>query len=79
MTTISITIPDSLHATVRDIVEREGMSFEQFIMLAMAEKASAIATETYLEARANRGSKEKFLSAMAKVADIDPPDEQDRI
>ena len=79
MTTISITIPDSLHATVRDIVEREGMSFEQFIMLAMAEKASAIATETYLEARANRGSKEKFLSAMSKVADVDPPDEQDRI
>lgn len=75
MTTISITIPDSLHATVRDIVEREGMSFEQFIMLAMAEKASAIATETYLETRANRGSKEKFLSAMAKVADVDPPDE----
>ena len=79
MTTISITIPDSLHATVRDIVEREGMSFEQFILLAMAEKASAIATETYLEARANRGSKEKFRSAMAKVADIDPPDEQERL
>ncbi|MCE2434852.1 MAG: toxin-antitoxin system HicB family antitoxin [Candidatus Latescibacteria bacterium] len=79
MTTISITIPDSLHATVRDIVEREGMPLEQFIMLAMAEKASAIATETYLEARANRGSKEKFLSAMAKVADVDPPDEQDRL
>ena len=79
MTTISITIPDSLHATVRDIVEREGMSFEQFIMLAMAEKASAIATETYLEARANRGSKEKFLSAMGKGPDVDPPDKQDRL
>ena len=79
MTTISITIPDSLHATVQDIVEREGMSFEQFILFAMAEKASAIATETYLEARANRGSKEKFLAAMAKVADVDPLDEQDRI
>ena len=44
------------------------MSFEQFILLGMAEKASAMATETYLEARANRGSKEKFLAAMAKVA-----------
>ena len=32
-----------------------------------------------LKARANRGSKEKFLSAMAKVADGDPPDEQDRL
>lgn len=79
MTTISITIPDSLHATVRDIVEREGMSFDQFILLAMAEKASAMATEAYLEARANRGSKKKFLAAMTKVANIDPPDEQDRI
>ena len=67
MTTISITIPDSLHAIVRDIVEREGMPFEQFILLAMTEKASAMMTETYLEARANRGSKEKFLAAMGKV------------
>ncbi len=79
MTTISLTIPDSLHATVSDIIKREGMSLEQFIMLAMAEKASAIATEAYLEARANQGSKEKFLAAMAKVADVEPPDEQDRI
>ena len=79
MTTISLTIPDSLHATVRDIIEREDMSLEQFIMLAMAEKASAIATEAYLEARAKRGSREKFLAAMAKVADVEPPSEQDRI
>ena len=79
MTTISLAIPDSLHATVKDIIEREGMSLEQFIMLAMAEKASAIATEAYLEKRANRGSKEKFLAAMAKVADVEPSEEQDRL
>jgi len=79
MTTINLTIPDSLHATVSDIVKREGMSLEQFIMLAMAEKASAIATEAYLEERANRGSKEKFLVAMTKVVDVETPDEQDRI
>ena len=81
MTTISLNIPDSLHTTVSDIVKREGMSLEQFIMLAMAEKASAIATEAYLEERAKRGSKEKFVAAMAmaKVADVEPPDERDRI
>ena len=65
--------------TVREIVEREGMSLEQFIMLAMAEKASAIATEEYLMERAERGSKEKFLAAIAKVADVEPPDERDRL
>jgi hypothetical protein len=79
MTTISLSIPESLHSTVLDIVEREGMSIEQFITLAMAEKASAIATEAYLEARTNQGSREKFLAAMSKVEDIDPPDERDRL
>ena len=79
MATINLSIPESLHATVLDIVEREDMSLEQFVMLAMAEKASAIATEAYLATRANQGSREKFEAAMAKVADVEPPDEQDRL
>ena len=62
-----------------DIVEREDMSLEQFIMLAMAEKASAIATEAFLEARGDQGSREKFLAAMGKVADVEPPDKRDRM
>ena len=37
-----------------------------------------LATEGYLEERARRGSKEKFLAAMAKVADVEPLDERDR-
>ncbi len=37
-----------------------------------------LATEGYLDERARRGSKQKFLAAMAKVADVDPPDERDR-
>ena len=79
MPTICCSIPESLHATVREIVEREGMSLEQFIMLAMAEKASAIATKEYLMERAERGSKEKFLAAIAKVADVEPPVKRDRL
>ncbi len=30
--------------------------------------------EDYLEMRAQRGSKEKFLKAMSKVAKVEPPD-----
>ena len=37
------------------------------IAAALAEKISALATEEYLEARAQRGSLEKFRKAMAKV------------
>lgn len=78
MTTIILSIPESLHTTVCEIVEREDMSLEHFIMLTMAEKASANATEAFLTTRAEQGSKGKFLAAMGKVADIEPPDERDR-
>lgn len=44
----------------------------------MAKKTSAIATEEYLEERAKRASKEKFLAAMATVADVEPFDDRDR-
>jgi hypothetical protein len=79
MTTISVQVPDSLHKAVREIVLREGMSLDQFVVLAIAEKATAIATEDYLTERAKRGDKAKYLAAMAKVADVEPVDESDRL
>lgn len=79
MTTISLRIPKSLHKTTKDIVQQEGISMNQFITMALAEKVAAIATEEYLEQRALHASREKFLAAMAKVSDVDPEDERDRL
>ena len=79
MTTISLRIPSSLHAMVRQLVKSEGISINQFVTLALAEKVSALATESYLAERAKRGDKGKFLAAMSKVADIEPADERDRL
>jgi hypothetical protein len=64
---------------VRQLVKREGISINQFVTLALAEKVSALATESYLEERAKRADKQKFLAAMSKVADVEPPDERDRL
>lgn len=79
MTTISLRIPDSLHKVVRDLVKQEGISINQFITLALAETFSALATQSYLEERAQHGDKTKFLAAMKKVADVEPADERDRL
>jgi len=79
MTTISLRIPDSLHKVVRELVKQEGISINQFITLALAEKVSALATQDYLEERAKQGNKTKFLAAMKKVADVEPQDERDRL
>jgi hypothetical protein len=57
---------------------QENISINQFITVALAEKVSALMTEEYLEKRAAQGHRAKFEAAMAKVADIEPP-EKDRL
>ena len=57
MTTISLRIPKSLHSTVKELVKQEVISMNQFITMALVEKVSAIATEEYLEKRAERASR----------------------
>jgi len=41
-------------------------------MLAVAEKIAAISTIEYLEKRAQRGSREKFLEILRKAPDVEP-------
>jgi len=78
MSTISLRLPESLHEAARELAEKEKISINQLITLAVAEKVSALLTEEYLEERAKRGSREKFERAMSKAADLEPV-EEDRL
>jgi hypothetical protein len=74
MGSISLRLPDSLHEQVRLMAEKDNISINQMITLALAEKLSALMTEEYLESRAKRASRAKFEAAMAQVADVEPED-----
>jgi predicted transcriptional regulator len=78
MGALSLRLPESLHRKLGEVAEREGVSINQLISSAVAEKMSALMTEEYLEARAKRGSRRKFRAVLAKVPDVEP-DEVDRI
>jgi len=78
MSTLSLRLPESLHKQVRELASREGISINQFIATAVAEKMSALLTEEYLEGRAKRGNRDGFERAMAKVKNR-TPDTHDRI
>ena len=60
------------------MARREGVSINQFVTLAVAEKMSALMTEDYLAERAKRGSREKYEAVLAKVPDVEP-EEYDRL
>jgi hypothetical protein len=78
MSTLSLRLPESLHKHVKELASREGISINQFIATAVAEKMSALMTEDYLRERAARGSRDKLRAVLARVPDVEP-DEHDRI
>jgi hypothetical protein len=78
MSALSLRLPKSLHEQLREVAQDEGISVNQFIMLAVAEKVAAISTMEYLEKRAKRGSRERLLEILNKVPDVEP-EELDRL
>ena len=78
MSNLNIHLPNSLHKNLRELVQHEGISIEQFIATAVAEKMAALMTETYLEERAKRGSRAQYDAALAQVPDVEP-EEYDRL
>lgn len=78
MSTLSLRIPKSLHEQIRQLAKREGISINQFIASAAAEKMSALLTEEYIEARAKKASLKKFQKVLRKVPNTEPED-YDRI
>jgi HicB family len=67
MSTLSLRLPESLHKKLKDVAEREGVSINQLITTAVAEKISALMTAEYLNERAARGSRPAFDRVLAKV------------
>jgi hypothetical protein len=72
MSAISLRLPDSIHDRARVLSKRDHVSINQFVATAVAEKISALETESYLAQRAQRASRKKFEAALAQIPDREP-------
>ncbi len=79
MSTLSLSLPDSLRRGVEAACQQEGITVNHFISLAIAEKLSALLTEDYLQKRAKNGSRESYEAALAKVPDVEPEEKDDKV
>jgi hypothetical protein len=70
MSELSVAIPDSVMHGLQKISQEEGVSIEQFVTSAIAEKMSAFMSEGYLQERARRGSREKFLAVLNNAPEV---------
>lgn len=67
MSTLSLRLPNSLHRHAKLLAQEEGISINQLISAAVAEKLAAIDTEKYLSERGARASVGKFVAVLNKV------------
>ncbi len=75
---VSVRLPKSLHEQVKELAKDEGISLNQFVMVALAEKVATLRAIDYLEQRAARGSRAQLLAILAQAPDV-PPEPFDRL
>ena len=72
MSTLSLRLPESVHHGAREYARREGVSINQLIATAVAEKLAALTAEDYIARRAARANEARFAEALATVPDAAP-------
>jgi hypothetical protein len=75
MSTMSLRLPESLHRKARELAEQEGVSINQLVTTALAEKLSALMTVDYLEEQAKRGDRKRYERVLKKVKSRRPAPE----
>jgi hypothetical protein len=78
MSTLTIQLPDLLHSKIRELAEADGISVEQFLTTAAAEKMAALLTQDYLRREGALGSRVDFQRVLSKVPDV-PPEPYDEL
>jgi predicted transcriptional regulator len=76
MTALTLRLPDSVHRKVKELAREDGVSVNQFLASAAAEKISSILTVNYLEEEAKKASQLDFERVLSKTPSV-PPDEED--
>lgn len=78
MNTVIVELPESLHEAAGELARATGVTVDQLLASALAEKVSALAGPGWLAARAARGDRSRFEEALNQVADVEP-EERDRL
>lgn len=76
MTALTVRLPNSVHAKIRELAVRDEISVNQFIASAAAEKLASMLTLDYLRREATQSRRLDFERYLNAVPDI--PDEADK-
>jgi hypothetical protein len=76
--TVPLHLPESIRRAAENVAREDGVSLNQFVATALAEKVSALSAATYLRDRAARADRARFDQVLARLGSL-PPREGDEI
>lgn len=75
MRTIQAEVPDSMYDQAADFASRENIPLDRVMSLALAQALGAWTAQSDIAKLAAQADREKFLAALAKAPDVEPPEE----
>ena len=72
MTALTIRLPNSVHESIKVLARQDGISVNQFIASAAAEKMASFQTLAYLRREAALGKHADFEAFLQAVPDVAP-------
>lgn len=70
MSKYALRLPDSLYEAAQHLARADGISLNQFIATAVAEKVSALNTAEYLARRAEKADVDAYQQILWRVPDV---------
>ena len=72
MSTLTIQLPEGVARQLRECAAREGVTVDQLLSSAAAEKLSAMMTVEHLRERARKAKREDFIAFLNGSPDVPP-------
>lgn len=74
MSSVTIQMPESIARQLKEYAAQQGLSVDQLLSSAVAEKLSALMTVDHLRQRALRANRDDFLAFLDASPDVPPLD-----
>jgi hypothetical protein len=72
MSTLSISIPDSIRQRVEVLAREDGVEVDSFIATVLSQRVAVADAESYVRRRASRGSAKEMLDILSRAPNVEP-------
>lgn len=72
MSTLSISIPESIRQRVEGMAQADGVSIDSFIATILSQRVAVADAESYVRRRGDRGSAQQLLEILSQAPGVEP-------